>query len=328
MFPRQLAVAPMLDYTDRHCRYFHRLLSKNAVLYTEMITTGAILKGPKEVLLTYNPQEHPVALQIGGSDPKALQECAKIGENQGYDEINLNIGCPSNRVKIGRFGACLMAEPELVAEGVAAMAARIKIPITVKTRIGIDNRDSYEALSYFIQTVAAAGCQTFIIHARKALLSGLSPKENREIPPLRYDIARQVKKDFPHLQIILNGGITELDAAQAHLTEFDGIMIGRAAYHNPYFLAQLDQNVYKDAADTVLNRMEILEKYLPYMENEITSGTPFSLLLRPILGLFQGQPGARAWRRTLSQSGDKKNALHRVVEEALLGVGYGFSSYY
>lgn len=323
MFPRHLAVAPMLDYTDKHCRYFHRLLAKRAVLYTEMITTGAILKGPADRLLAYNFREHPVALQLGGSDPKALSACAKIGEDHGYDEINLNIGCPSNRVQEGRFGACLMAEPELVAKGIVSMSAAVKIPITVKTRIGIDNQDSYQALANFIQTVAEAGCKTFIIHARKAILAGLSPKENREIPPLRYDVAKQLKTDFPNLQIILNGGITTLEQSQAHLTEFDGIMIGRAAYHNPYLLAQLEQIIYP-IAEASPSRLEVLTEYLSYSNYQLEAGTPLSVLIRPILGLFQGQVGARAWRRHLSEHGHRKTADNKIVEEALLSVGSPF----
>lgn len=320
MFPRHLSVAPMLDYTDRHCRYFHRLLSKKTVLYTEMITTGAILNGPKEALLTYDSQEHPVALQLGGSNSQALKECAKIGEDWGYDEINLNIGCPSNRVKTGRFGACLMAEPLLVAECIAAMEAAVRIPITIKTRIGIDNQDSYEALSAFINTAATAGCKIFIIHARKALLSGLSPKENREIPPLRYDIALKIKQDFPTLQIVLNGGITELKAATSHLKEFDGIMIGRAAYHNPLFLVELDRAVYKSPEP--FNHHEVLLNYISYMEKHCKN-TPINLLTRPLLGLFQGLSGARAWRRHLSGLDSKQLIEPRaLINEAFKKINF------
>ncbi len=234
-FDRRLAVAPMMDWTDRHCRVFLRLLSRRALLYTEMVTTGALLRGDAARHLRYEPCEHPVALQLGGSDPKALAVAASLGAEAGYDEINLNCGCPSDRVTVGRFGACLMAEPELVAEGVAAMRAAVGpgIPVTVKTRIGIDDLDSYEHLQRFVRTVADAGCGVFIIHARKAWLAGLSPKENREIPPLRYEVAAAIKRDFPALAVVLNGGIQTLDGARAHLRDFDGVMIGREAYHNP-----------------------------------------------------------------------------------------------
>lgn len=318
MFDRTLAVAPMLDWTDRHCRYFHRLLANKAVLYTEMVTTGAILYGPRATLLAYNPSEHPVALQLGGSDPQALASCAVLGEEAGFDEINLNIGCPSNRVQAGRFGACLMAEPDLVAEGVAAMRTKVKIPVTVKSRIGIDEQDSYAALAHFISTIAKAGCQTFIIHARKAWLSGLSPKENREIPPLRYDVVEQIKRDFPNLQIILNGGITVVEHALEHLSTLDGIMLGRAAYHNPYILAEIDHRLYQKATQPIC-RQEVLNRYLPYVEQQLSSGTNLATLIRPILGLFQGQPGARAWRRYLSEHSHKHGANISVITEALKG---------
>ncbi len=299
MFSHRLTIAPMLDWTNRHCRYFHRLLSRRAVLYTEMITTGALIYGLRTDLLIFDRQEQPLALQLGGSDPLQLAECAKIGQEEGYNEINLNVGCPSDRVQAGRFGACLMAEPELVAECVSAMQARVQIPITVKTRIGVDHNDKYEQLTHFIETVSKAGCRTFIIHARKAWLKGLSPKENREVPPLQYEVVRQLKRDFPPLNIILNGGIINLDQASEHLVAVDGVMMGRAAYHNPYLLAEVDQKIY-GCTDPILSRKEILQQYLPYMEKQLKTGVSLRTLTNPILGLFTGLPGARAWRRFLS----------------------------
>ncbi len=242
-YPHLFAVAPMMELTDRHCRYFFRLFSQHTLLYTEMIHSQAILKGNRDTLLSYHPAEHPLALQIGGNDPHQLAECAKIAEDYGYDEINLNIGCTSNRVQAGRFGACIMAEPQLVAECIAAMQNVVKIPITVKTRLGIDNHDSYDDLNNFIQTVASGGCKIFTIHARKAWLKGLSPKENREVPPLRYEYVYQLKKDYPHLVILINGGITELSAAKNHLKYVDGVMLGRAVYQSPHLLAEVDQYI-------------------------------------------------------------------------------------
>src|SRR5690606_272739 len=238
---RTISVAPMMDWTDRHCRHFLRQISRHTLLYTEMVTSGAILHGPRERLLAFDPAEHPVALQLGGCDPAELAECVRIGAAYGYDEINLNCGCPSDRVQSGRFGACLMAEPALVAECVAAMRAAVNIPVTVKTRIGIDEFDSYEFLHAFVGQVAAAGCNIFIIHSRKAWLRGLSPRENREVPPLRYDVPARLKADFPQLQIVLNGGVKTLDDMQTHLRTFDGVMIGREAYSNPYLLAEVDR---------------------------------------------------------------------------------------
>ncbi len=300
---KTIAIAPMLDWTDRHCRYLFRLLSKHIVLYTEMVTTGAILFGNRDQHLAYHEIEHPVALQLGGSDPKALAECAKIAENYGYDEINLNVGCPSDRVQNGRFGACLMAEPKLVAHCIDAMknALNSPIPVTIKTRIGIDDKDSYEELQHFVATTAQAGCETFIIHARKAWLSGLSPKENREIPPLRYDIAKQLASDFPKLTIILNGGITDLDQVENHLKNFAGVMLGRAAYHDPYLLSSIDQRFY-GSPEPISTHLEIVEKYLPYMEHQLSLWTPLSHMARHLLNLFHGQDGAKAWRRHLSEN--------------------------
>lgn len=314
-YSHRLCLAPMLEWTDRHFRYFLRLISKRVFLYTEMITTNAVLRGDRERLLEYDPAEHPVALQLGGSDPEALAECAHIAAEYGYDEVNLNVGCPSDRVQNGRFGACLMAEPELVAECVAAMRQAVSIPVTVKTRIGIDDIDSYEHLAYFIQTVAAAGCQTFIIHARKAWLKGLSPRENREIPPLRYDVALQIKRDFPQLEIILNGGIMSLEESVGHLQDFDGVMLGRAAYHNPYILAEADQLLFGDA-HPVLSRHEVLEAYLPYVEAELARGIRLQGISRHILGLFHGAPGGRLWRRHLSENAVRHGAGLEVLQAA------------
>jgi len=305
----------MLDWTDRHCRFFHRLLTQYSLLYTEMVTTGAILYGNRQQLLAYSPQEHPLALQLGGSDPQALAECAQIAQDYGYDEVNLNVGCPSDRVQSGRFGACLMAEPELVAECVSHMQNRLKIPVTVKTRIGIDDNDSYEALQYFTSTVAAAGCKKFIIHARKAWLKGLSPKENREIPPLRYDIAAKLKADFPQLIFILNGGIKTHAQIEEHLQVFDGVMLGREAYQNPYILAFIDQKYY-DNASLIKSRAQVLDLLLPYIESELRKGQSLTHMTRHILGLFQGQPGARLWRRYLSENAHQINAGVDVVRRA------------
>lgn len=295
----RFAVAPMLDWTDRHCRYLHRQLSRHALLYTEMVTTGAILHGERDRHLRFDPAEHPVALQLGGSDPGELATCAAIGADYGYDEINLNVGCPSDRVQSGRFGACLMAEPTLVADCVAAMRGATAVPVTVKSRIGIDRQDSCEALAGFVHTVAAAGCECFIIHARKAWLQGLSPKENRTIPPLRYDVVWQLKRNFPALEIVVNGGLDSLDAAGQQLQQVDGVMFGRAAYHNPWLLADVDRHLFADP-HPVAERAAVVRAMLPYIERELQAGTPLKRITRHMLGLFQGMPGARAWRRELS----------------------------
>jgi len=278
-----------------------RLLTRKALLYTEMIHMGAILYGARERLLKYDPIEHPVALQVGGSDPLKLAECAKIAADYGYDEINLNVGCPSERVQSGRFGACLMAEPQLVADCVAAMQNAVTIPVTVKTRIGIDNRDSYEELTSFIQIVTQAGCETFIIHARKAWLKGLSPKENREIPPLKYDIVYQLKQDFPQLNIILIGGISNLEQAKEHLSQVDGVMLGRAAYHDLFLLSQVDNAIYQ-VTQPVVNRQSILLKYLDYVESQCVEGQRLNVTLKPVLGLFHEQARAKTWRRLISET--------------------------
>ncbi len=309
-------VAPMLDWTDKHCRYFHRLLTKKSLLYTEMITTGAILYGDQQRHLRFNKTENPVAFQLGGSDPVDLARCASIIEAYGYDEVNLNVGCPSDRVQNGRFGACLMAEPNLVAECVAAMQQLVSIPITVKSRIGIDDQDSYEELQHFISTIADVGCQTFIIHARKAWLKGLSPKQNREVPPLRYDLVYQIKKDFPQLQIILNGGVTSLQCAKEIIQQVDGVMMGREAYHNPYALAEVDAQFFEQN-EIIKKRDEIVLELIPYIKQQLVEGNKLHSITRHILGLFHGVPGARIWRRVLSENATKKGADEAIVLEAL-----------
>ncbi|MEZ8348532.1 tRNA dihydrouridine(20/20a) synthase DusA [Vibrio splendidus] len=317
MYPSsRLSVAPMLDWTDRHCRYFHRLLSQQTLLYTEMITTGAILHG-KGDFLEYNEQEHPLALQLGGSNPVDLAACAKLAGERGYDEINLNVGCPSDRVQNGRFGACLMAEPELVADCVSAMKEVTDIPITVKTRIGIDDQDSYEFLTKFVSTVSEkGGCEQFTIHARKAWLSGLSPKENREIPPLDYDRAYQIKKDFSDLVIAVNGGVTTLEQTKEHLQHLDGVMIGREAYHSPFILAEVDQQIF--GLDTpIKKRSQVVEEMYPYIERELSNGASLGHISRHMLGLFQSMPGARQWRRYISENAHKKGAGIEVMQTAL-----------
>jgi len=313
---RRLCVAPMMDWTDRHCRYFLRLISRHVYLYTEMITTGAILHGDAERALRFHPNEHPLALQLGGSVPGELEACARIAAEFGYDEINLNVGCPSDRVRTGRFGACLMAEPDLVADCVAAMTAATALPVTVKTRIGIDDQDSYEFLWAFIAKVAATGCTTFIIHARKAWLQGLSPKENREVPPLHYHTAYRLKHDFPQLEIVVNGGITNLDQAQQHLPYVDGVMLGRAAYHNPYILADADRRLFA-GPDPPPSRHAVIARLLPYVEAELSKGTRLHHVTRHILGLFQGVRGARAWRRYLSEHSHRADAGLEVIQQAL-----------
>jgi tRNA-dihydrouridine synthase A len=306
----------MLDWSDRHCRYFHRLISKHAVLYTEMITTGALRFGDKERYLNYDEAEHPVALQLGGSDPVDLAECAEMAEVYGYDEVNLNVGCPSDRVQNGRFGACLMAEPDVVADCVAAMRNKVAIPITVKTRIGIDNQDSYSELSRFVEIEQAAGCKVFIVHARKAWLQGLSPKQNRELPPLRYDVVYQLKQDFPKLEFILNGGIKTIADAQNHLRHVDGVMIGREVYQNPYFLAEADK-LFFDFGSIKPDRIQLVRMLIPYIQRQISAGVRLNSVSRHILGLFHGQPGAKGWRRYISENAHKSGANEEVIIKAL-----------
>jgi len=290
----------MMERTDRFCRYFLRLISRHTLLYTEMITSAAVLNGDRDRLLAFDQSEHPLALQLGGSEPAHMAKCARIAEDHGFDEVNMNVGCPSKRVRAGSFGACLMAEPERVAACVAAMQSVVGIPVTVKTRIGIDHQDSYEALADFVGQVADHGCNTFIVHARKAWLTGLSPKQNRDVPPLRYDIVGRLKEDFPTLTIVLNGGVTSLGQVREHLTRLDGVMIGREAYRNPYVLADADGLIFDDhrAAPT---RREIVEAYIPYVTRELEGGARLAHLTRHLTGLYLGQSGARAWRRALSQ---------------------------
>lgn len=306
----------MLDWTDRHARYFLRLISPHAYLYSEMVTTGAIIYGDYDKYLAFSDEEQPLALQLGGSNPSALAEACKIAENYAYNEINLNVGCPSNRVQSGKFGACLMAEPNLVADCVNVMQQHSSKPITVKCRIGIDDKDSFEFLQQFIETVAETSCDTFIIHARKALLSGLSPKENRDIPPLHYDRAYQIKQLYPHLNIIINGGITQLDECITHLQHTDGVMIGREAYHNPYFLAEIDQHLF-NTTTPLPSRYEIIQRMLPYIDQQLSQGVKLNHISRHILGLFNGLTGAKAFRRYISEHAHKNNADIKVIIQAL-----------
>ena len=313
---RRVCVAPMLDWSDKHCRYFHRLLSEYVVLYTEMVTTGALINGDRQRHLSFNQQEHPVALQLGGSSVQDLTGCSKMAEDYGYDEVNLNVGCPSDRVQNGRFGACLMAEPELVAECISAMQEAVNIPVTVKSRIGIDEQDSYEELAHFISTVAAGGCNTFIIHARKAWLSGLSPKQNRDVPPLRYEVVQQIKQDFPHLEIIINGGVTSLEQTGELLHSVDGVMIGREAYHNPCILLGVDKMFYQQESQ-FKTRQEVVLALIPYIQNQLSEGVRLHSITRHILGIFHGVQGARAWRRHLSVYAPKSGADENVVLQAL-----------
>lgn len=309
---KTLSVAPMMDWTDRHCRNFLRLFNPHVRLYTEMVTTGAIIYGDTQRFLRFDDIEHPVALQLGGADPKDLTTCTKLAEDWGYDEVNLNVGCPSDRVQKNKIGACLMAEPELVAECISTMQAAVKIPVTVKHRIGIDNLDSYDHLYKFVETVAQTGCSEFIVHARIAILQGLSPKENREIPPLRYDDVYQLKKDFPQLTIHINGGIKTVDEISQHWQHLDGVMMGREAYHNPHVLAQ----AMRLWGGETLTPHELLRRYLPFMEQELHAGVPLMQMTRHILGLFQGMAGARKWRQHLSTYAHQKNQGLALVEEA------------
>jgi tRNA-dihydrouridine synthase A len=302
---RRLSVAPMMDWTDRHCRVFHRQITRHTWLYTEMVNTGALVYGDAERHLRFDDIEHPVALQLGGSDPGDLAKSAKLGEQWGYDEINLNCGCPSERVQKGSFGACLMNEPQLVADCVKAMRDAVSIDVTVKHRIGIDHNEEYGFVRDFIGTVADAGCKTFIVHARNAILKGLSPKENREIPPLRYAVAYELKREFPDLEIIINGGIKSDDEIALHLQHVDGVMLGREAYHNPWTMADWDARFY-DAPGAPRTRIDVLEAMIPYIEAQLRQYGPLGLKLnsitRHMLGLMQGLPGARAFRQTLSDS--------------------------
>lgn len=316
MINRMLSIAPMMDHTDRHFRYLVRLISQRVLLYTEMITAYPILdKNKRDSMLAYNAEEHPLALQLGGSNPQELAQCALIAEDYGYDEINLNVGCPSDRVQRGKFGACLMKEPDLVATCMAAMIAKVKIPVTIKMRIGVDDVDSYDYLQNFVKQIAATGCHVFNIHARKAWLKGLSPKDNRTIPPLHYETVYQLKRDFPDLTLVINGGIKTLVQVQQHLQHVDGAMIGREAYQDPFMLAAVDAMFY--GCDSVkISREEVLNKFLTYVQLQILQGMPLKLIVRHLLGLFQGVAGARLWRRYLSDHIFQKNAGIEVIQQA------------
>jgi tRNA-dihydrouridine synthase A len=311
-----ISVAPMMDWTDRHCRFFLRQISRHALLYTEMVTTGALLHGPRDRLLAFHRDEHPIALQLGGSDPVDLAECARMAEAAGYDEVNLNVGCPSDRVQSGRFGACLMAEPELVAELVSSMQSAVSIPVTVKSRIAIDEMEEWPTLEHFVGRLSEAGCTRFIVHARKAWLKGLSPAENRDIPPLRYDLVHRLKRENPDLDVTINGGITTLDQVAGHLEVLDGVMLGRAAYKNPWVLADADSRFY-GAGESGIDRHEVVRRMLPYIEERRGEGTPLNAITRHMTGLFQGQRGGRAWRRHLSENAHKTGAGPEVVAAAL-----------
>ncbi len=313
---RRISIAPMMDLTDRHCRYFHRLLTRHSLLYTEMVTTGALLNGDIDRHLSYNDEEHPIALQLGGSEPSDLAKCAQIGAEYKYDEINLNCGCPSDRVQRGAFGACLMKEPKLVAESVAAMKAAVDIPVTVKCRIGVDEQDDYQSLAYFVEQLVDAKVDALVVHARKAWLQGLSPKQNREIPPLDHERVYQLKRDFPNLEIILNGGVENLAQSEVHLAQLDGVMIGRSAYYNPWILADVDLRFYNDARIPT-SEFEVLEKMLPYIEKQLSGGIKLAAISRHLLGLFSGQPGARGFRRSISENAHLAGAGTEVIENAL-----------
>jgi len=339
---RRLSVAPMLDWSDRHCRYFHRLLTRQALLYSEMVTTGALLHGDVARHLRYNAQEHPLALQLGGSEPAELAQCAKLGQQWGYDEINLNCGCPSERVQRGAFGACLMAEPQLVADCVKAMVDQVQVPVSVKHRIGIDQSESYDFVRDFVGTVSAGGCSIFIVHARNAWLKGLSPKANREVPPLRYDVAHRLKRDFPHLTIVVNGGITSSAQVREQLEQVDGAMMGRAAYHNPWWLSEWDAlllpagqagsscvrpeplGAARERLVSGLTREQVEEQMVVYMEREAAEhGTPWPSMARHMLGLRHGLAGARHWRRVWSDHQFKDLPAREVMALAHSGPNAG-----
>lgn len=321
MISRLISVAPMLGWTDRHARYFLRLITKHTLLYTEMIHTGALLHNRQKVgdqkrFLAFHPSEQPLALQLGGSEPRDLALCALMAEEAGFDEVNLNVGCPSERVKSGQFGACLMAQPERVADCVSAMKTKISIPVTVKCRIGIDDMEGYQPLEQFINIVAEGGCDSFIVHARKAWLKGLSPKQNREIPPLNYDYVFRLKRERPELNIIINGGIKTIKSAQQQLKHVDGVMIGREAYYNPYILACVDQDIYFDVNATLKSREEIVDQMCDYIDSEIAKGSDLHSITRHMLGLYHGFPGAKAWRRYLSENAHRPDADSSVVKAA------------
>ena len=317
---RKVSVAPMMDCTDRHERYFLRLISKNTLLYTEMIVDEAISRGNKKKLLEFSLNEKPVALQLGGSSPKLLAEASKVGEDFGYDEINLNLGCPSKKVEKNKFGACLMKEPQLVAECLHQMQSVTKLPVTIKTRIGYDNIEDYDNFHNFISIIKETGIKTFIIHARKAMLGKFTPKQNLNIPPLKYDYVYKLKKDFPNQEIIINGGITNVNEIQNHLQKIDGVMIGRAAYHTPYFLAEIEKDIFKN--NDILSRQEVIEKLIPYIKKEVKKGTRLNQIMRHTLGLFHGQSGASYWKRYLSENMCVRDADIQKIDHIMDKIKY------
>jgi tRNA-dihydrouridine synthase A len=312
---RTLSVAPMMDWTDSHCRYFHRLLAPSALLYTEMVTTGAIIHGDTDRFLAYNPEEHPLALQLGGSEPKDLATCARIAQQYGFDEINLNVGCPSDRVQRGSFGACLMLEPDLVRDCLSAMLDVVDIPVTIKTRLGVDDNDSYAFVSDFVGRVAESGCSIFIMHARKAVLAGLSPKQNRDVPPLHHDWVYRLKQEFPGLEVVINGGIDSVAAVKDHLEHVDGVMLGRAAYHSPWVLAECQQLLFEQ--QVIANREDVIESMTVYLESQVRQGVAVKHISRHLLGLFQGLRGAKAWRRYISEHAFKDDDNTQLLFQAL-----------
>lgn len=314
--PRRFSLAPMMDWSDRHCRYFWRLLSQRAFLYTEMVTTGALIHGDRERFLNFNQEEHPVALQVGGSNPQELAACAQMAESWGYDEINLNCGCPSDRVQNGMIGACLMAHPQLVADCIKAMQDAVSIPVTVKHRIGIDDMDDDAGLADFVAPIAATGCVTFIVHARKAWLQGLSPKENREVPPLNYERVHRLKQEHPGLEVIINGGLKTLAQCQEQLRHVDGVMVGREAYHNPWLLTEVDAAIYGEAPQPQ-DRLAIMNQMLGYIDNQLAKGMRLHHITRHLLGLFHGQPGGKQFRRVISAEAHKAGAGAELVDRAL-----------
>ena len=313
--PHTLSIAPMMDWTDRHFRYLLRLITKRALLYTEMVVDNSILLGNKPKLLDFNAEEHPVALQLGGSTPEKLAEAARVGQQWGYDEINLNLGCPSERVQGGGFGACLMLEPDLVAECMSAMRQAVKVPVTAKHRLGVDDLEDYAYVARFIEKLNAVGVETFIVHARKAILKGLSPAQNRTVPPLRYEWVYQLKRDFPHLTIVLNGGVRTLDEVEQHLGQVDGVMLGRIAYEDPFVLAEVDGRLFGEGRTT--SRVEIAQAMFPYVAAQLERGTPLWAIARHMMNLFKGQPGGRLWRQVLSEKAPRRGNGLEVLEEAL-----------
>jgi len=312
----KIAIAPMMDWTDRHCRFFLRQITRHALLHTEMLTTQAVLRGDRSRLLGYHPEEHPLALQLGGAEPMALAECSRIAAGMGYDEVNLNVGCPSERVQAGRFGVCLMAEPDLVARCVEAMAKAVNIPVSVKTRIGIDDQPEGPAVEAFVRTVADAGCRQFTIHARKAWLNGLNPQENREVPPLNYPVVYELKVQNPHLSIAINGGITNCEEARTHLADVDGVMLGRAAYQNCIILSDVDR-LFFDGTLPAPTRQSVVRAMGPYIEENLAEGVPLPAITRHMLGLFQGVPGAKLWRRNLTEGARMPGMGFSLLEQTL-----------